>query len=79
MNSTCLCDEKNKHIIMISTGFHEMSFKRYFVKRILKLDPNEIGEKIFNNDDLLNLYLSVKQSYNKVFYTRLSKLSFFTN
>ena len=59
MNSTCLCDEKNKHIIMISTGFHEMSFKRYFVKRILKLDPNEIGEKIFNNDDLLNLYLSV--------------------
>ena len=59
MNTPFLIDEKNNHIIMISSGPHEMSFKRYFVKEILNLNTDKISDEIYQSDKLLNEYLSV--------------------
>ena len=60
MNNEYLFCEKENHIFLISSGNHEMSFKRYFIKNIIKIPDNEIPTGVYENDAAVNSFLREK-------------------
>ena len=53
---------------MISSGSHEMSFKRYFVRNVLNLNKTDLSDNIYQSDTLLNEFL-INNEYQGYFST----------
>ena len=60
MNNEYLFCEKENHIFLISSGNHEMSFKRYFLRNIIKIPEDKIPPGVYENDEAINSFLREK-------------------
>ena len=60
MNNEYLFCEKENHIFLISSGNHEMSFKRYFLRNIIKIPEDEMNSEVYENDEAVNSFLREK-------------------
>ena len=56
MNGEYLFHKEDNHMIFISSGNYEMSFKRYFLKKIINLPDNKLPPGVYESDKNLNIF-----------------------
>ena len=57
MNGEYLFHKEDNHMIFISSGNYEMSFKRFFLKKIINLPDNKLPPGVYESDKNLNIFL----------------------